>query len=142
MIKKNIPVDKNSEKYEELNEIWKRVYNSRKEKVGIKRAKISANSRVHSELLKEFIEDNKKEKKSLVETIIVEEKKYNDYELGDIKVITTTDKKVLNKFPGAERSGKFKDIKDAFGREIVSKLLDKYEASIHPDMYYIVVGNN
>lgn len=143
MIKKDIPINEEHEDFDRINEIWNSVYKQRRQKVGRKRAIISANATVYSELMKNFVIEEEKRPRKSSERFFVneEEKKYNDYEVGNVRVITTTEPKVLEQFPNAERKGKFKDMDDAFEREIVSKLLDKYEAPIHPEMYYVITGD-
>lgn len=138
-IKKIIPNIKNREK---LEEIWNDVYSQRRKKVGKKRAIVSANAVVKSEVLKDFINEERKKNKRKIKTITIteEEKKYNDYQLGNVKVLITTEKSVLDEYPNAERKGKLKEMEDPYEREVLSKLLDNYELTLHPEMYYVITG--
>ena len=108
----------------------------------LKKSKYYARARYYEEVFKIFEElsflDIKKEWKKKKPVYIRESVDYKSYSLNDKKFIVSTDKKILEKFSNAERSGIIRDMNDEYEQEILFKIKSKYNISLHPDMYYVI----
>lgn len=136
-----IPESLNFKSYPKLNEIWKDVYKKRRKKSGKKKAIYSANARVYAEMLKEF-KINRLPKKNKIKLIKEKKEEWNDYSIDDNVVHISTEKRMLDDFPSAEKKGIVKDANDPFEQEILTKVMDEYDIKIHPQMYYVINGES
>lgn len=128
-----------------LLECWNDTYKKRRKAVTRQRAEASANSKCYSEAAKmfysskydgDYILDNWKKKKSILKEEKKEINRYN-YDIDGIKVLLTMDRKKI-KGLDASKSGRIQDIDDDYSREIVSKVEDRYDINLVPDMYYAI----
>jgi len=144
-----VPVIREFEDFEQLEEIWQEVYESRSKKVGRKRAIYSANATVFSECLKSFLEADGDVYKKWINKIsgpntreLKEAKQdYKTYIVEGIEVIITSKRKVLDDYPNAERKGTIKEM-DEFEYQILQRIVEDNDIKIHPSLYFVINGEN
>lgn len=116
-----------------LKEVYDEAYKKERDK---EKAKKIARARFYEESFKIFIDKEKSQNKIKKIKFIKEDIDYKVYEVGSIKLYLSTDEKILNK--KAERKGIIRDMNDEFEQEILFKVKEKYDISLHPDMYYLI----
>lgn len=144
---KFLPIIETLDEYERLEYLWQEVYESRSKKVGKQKAVFSANATIYTECLKIFLAEKGDIYSKWINKIsgpptreLIEAKNnYNSYNIDGYNVIITTDKKVLDDYPNAERKGKMRDM-DEFERELIFKISDKYNLKFHPSLYFVING--
>lgn len=119
-----------------LKEIWEETYIERRKKTSKKRAEISADAKVYSEMLKMFT----KRKKIKLFEVVEKSKDYQTYQVEGNSIFVSMKDRFLKDFPMAEKKGQLKNMSGAFEREIVSKLLDQ-KVQLDPNMYYVINGD-
>ena len=120
-----------------LKEEWNKVYKTRKEKVGKKKARISANARVKSLIAKDFIIEKAGDK----ELDLKLKKDYKRYLKGKYEVILTTDKKVLKDYKNESIKGQIKDLNKDKYIDVINDVVDEYDLRINQYMYYVIFGD-
>ena len=133
-----------------LKEIYEETFQDRKKKSGKKKARYAARAKFYEEAFKIFISkqnkktineiwESKREKQErLNPTYIKENIDYKVYKVNGIRFYVSTDEKILDKFSDAEGSGMLKNMNDEFEQEILFKTKEKYDVSLHPEMYYVI----
>lgn len=128
-----------------LKEVYENAYALKiKESKTEEKSKAFARARFYEETFKIFIG----KEKSVLQTwksrkkVLKEGKKpkvdYKTYSVDNTSFIVSTDKKILDFFDGAERSGLLKDMNDEYEQEILFKAKKQYGVTLHPDMYYVI----
>ena len=143
-----LPENINSTERKYLKEVYHDTYKRNLSK-GKDKAKAYAKAKFYEECFKIFcvrenvasVRDewlNKKNDYKIIKRLLAESIDYKVYKLNNIKLIVSTDKKILDKFPNAERSGMIRDMNDEYEQEILFKVKSKHGVRLHPDMYYII----
>lgn len=124
-----------------MKEEWDSVYKQRKNKVGKKKAKKSANAYVKSILAKNFILEEDDEEKESLDLKPKKKKEYKRYLKGKYEVILTTDKSVLKDFPKEKIKGQIKDLNKDKYMNIINDISKDYDISINEYLYYVILEN-
>lgn len=79
-----------------------------------------------------------KRKKQKGNKILKEDLDYKSYKINDILFITSTDKKIFDKFSESESSGMISKMKEEFDMEVLFKVKGKYNIKLDPEMFYVI----
>ena len=135
----------NKKEKKHLREIYRSSFKERARFSDEKKAKAYAKAKLFEEAFKIFLQKENNisiletwKKKEIPNTYIKESIDFKTYKIGNKKLITSTDEKILERFPEAERKGMFRNMKDEYEQEIFFKAKEKHGISLHPDMYYVI----
>jgi hypothetical protein len=139
-------ITKKEKKY--LKEVYEKTLQENiKKRKPKEKARSIARSRFYEEAFKIFIRKEKKvsvneiwnkKNKTKLFSYIKESVDYKSYKIGNNKLFTSTDKKILEIFSDAERKGILRNMNDEFEQEILFKVKDKFNVRFDPDMYYVI----